>query len=79
MKAKKGVATRKNKAALNVHAKVKPVVVKHILNQNYIQQPEVFQNRPIKQMSAQKSNGAMSQMNGNSGYLHNMFGAQDQQ
>ena len=29
-----------------VHSKVKPVVVKHVLAQNYIQQPDVFQRRP---------------------------------
>ena len=33
---------RKAAAAACVHSKVKPTVVKHVLEQNYIQKPEVF-------------------------------------
>ena len=28
--------------------KVKPVVVKHVLTQNYLQKPEIYENRPQK-------------------------------
>ena len=31
--------------------KVKPVVVKHVLTQNYLQKPEIYENRPQKQLS----------------------------
>lgn len=41
-------ANNKQKAANLVHSKVKPVVVKHVLPQGYIQKPEVFQDRPTK-------------------------------
>ena len=33
------------------YAKVKPIVVKHVLTDNYLQKPEEFQNRPNKEFS----------------------------
>ena len=33
------------------HTKVQPVVVKHVLTQNFLQKPEIYQNRPDKQVS----------------------------
>jgi hypothetical protein len=33
------------------HSKVKPVVVKHVLANNFIQKPEIYQQRPVKQPS----------------------------
>ena len=33
------------------HSKVKPVVVKHVLANNFIQKPEIYQQRPVKQSS----------------------------
>ena len=44
-------ASNKQKAANMVHSKVRPVVVKHVLPQNFIQKPEVYQDRPVKQLS----------------------------
>jgi len=41
----------KSKAAKGVPSTVKPVVVKHVLTQNYLQQPEIYENRPQKQLS----------------------------
>jgi hypothetical protein len=38
----KSERNRKNKAAGMVHSKVKPVVIKHVLAQNFIQAPETF-------------------------------------
>lgn len=56
---------RKSKAAQMVHSKVKPVVVKHVLAQNYIQKPEVYQLRPQKTMSLQSAgNYGQSQISG---------------
>lgn len=33
------------------HSKVKPVVVKHVLANNFLQKPEIYQQRPMKQSS----------------------------
>ena len=42
------------------YSKVKPVVVKHVLTDNYIQKPEIFQQRPDKQFSESRTNIRMT-------------------
>lgn len=51
---------RKQKAQQCVHSKVKPVVVRHVLAQNYMQQPDVYQQRPPKQLSVAQQHSALS-------------------
>ena len=42
------------------YSKVKPVVVKHVLTDSYIQKPEIFQQRPDKQFSESRTNIRMT-------------------
>jgi hypothetical protein len=53
--------------------KVKPVVVKHVLTQNYLQKPEVFENRPSKQLS--EVSGALSMKKQQSSMMRGPAGA----
>lgn len=67
------------------HGKVKSVVVKHVLTQNYLQKPEIFENRPTKQLSQvsgslsiKKERTSYSKSGAMQTQMHNMYAMKGQ-